>query len=170
MDLGPFLIWLKFVHVLAALALLLTHGASAAVSFKLRSERDRVRIGALIDLSNAYLNAFYLAFAVVLFAGILTGIAGGYWTSGQLWIWASLIVFFAIAIGMYVLATPYYEQVRHAVGIATFNDVRKGLTPPPPLGDAELATLLASRRPFTISAVGLGGIALLVYFMVIKPF
>jgi hypothetical protein len=170
MDLAPFLIWLKFVHILAALGLVLTHGASAAVSVKLRGERDRVRIGALIDLSNAYLNAFYLAFAVVLFAGILAGIAGGYWTGGQLWIWASLILFFAIAVGMYALATPYYEQVRHAVGIATFQDLRKGLSPPPPLADVELARLLASRRPFEISAVGLGGIALLVYLMVIKPF
>ena len=42
MDLGPLLIWLKFIHVLAALALVLAHGASAAVAFKLRRERDRV--------------------------------------------------------------------------------------------------------------------------------
>jgi hypothetical protein len=170
MDLAPFLIWLKLIHILAALALVLAHGASTAVAFKLRGERDRVRIQALVDLSNAYLNAFYLAFTVVLIAGILSGIAGGYWTSGQLWIWASLIVFFATAIGMYLLASPYFETIRHAVGIATFNDIRKGLEPPSPLGDGELAVLLASRRPIPIAAVGLGGIVLLVYLMVIKPF
>src|SRR5712691_11801215 len=107
MDLGPFLVWLKFIHILGALGLVLAHGASAAVAFKLRSERDRARIGALVDLSNAYLNSFYLAFTVVLIAGILTGIAGGYWTSGQLWTWAALVLFFVIAVGMYVLATPY---------------------------------------------------------------
>ena len=170
MDVAPFLIWLKFIHILGALALVLTHGASTAVAFKLRGERDRVRIRALIDLSNAYLNAFYLALAVVLIAGILTAIAGGYWTNGQLWIWASLVLFVAILIGMYVLATPYYQEVRHAVGIPTYNDLRKGLAPPPPLGDHELASLLASRRPISIAAVGLGGILLLDYLMVIKPF
>jgi hypothetical protein len=170
MDLAPFLVWLKLVHVLGALGLVLVHGASAAVAFKLRGERDRVRIGALIDLSNAYLNAFYLALVVVLVAGILAGIAGGYWTGGQLWIWASLIVFFAILVGMYLLATPYYQDVRHALGIATYNDVRKGLEPPPPIGDPELVSLLASRRPISVAAVGLGGIALLAYLMVIKPF
>jgi hypothetical protein len=170
MDLAPLLPWLKLVHVLGALALVLVHGASAAVAFKLRGERDRVRIGALIDLSNAYLNVFYLALVVVLIAGILAGIAGGYWTGGQLWIWASLILFFAIVIGMYALAAPYYQDVRHAVGIATYNDLRKGLEQPPPLGDPELASLLTSRRPVSVAAVGLGGIVLLAYFMVIKPF
>ena len=170
MDLAPFLIWLKLLHILGALGLMLTHGASSAVAFKLRGERDRVRIQALVELSNTYLNAFYLALAVVLIAGILTGIAGGYWTSGQLWIWASLILFFATVIAMYLLATPYFEAIRHAVGIATFNDIRKGLAPPPPLGDRELVILLASRRPISIAAVGLGGIVLLVYLMVVKPF
>lgn len=170
MDLAPFLVWLKLLHILGALGLLLAHGASAAVSFKLRGERDRVRIQALLDLSGASLNAFYLAFAVVLFAGILTGIAGGYWTSGQLWIWASLILFVATVVAMYVLASSWFASVRHAVGVATLQDIRKGLQPPPPLEDEELAALLTSRRPLTIAAVGLGAIVLLVYLMVLKPF
>jgi hypothetical protein len=170
MDLVPLLIWLKFIHVLGALGLVLTHGASAAVAFKLRGERDRGRIGALIDLSSAYLNAFYVSLAVVLFAGILAGIAGGYWTSGQLWIWVALIIFIAIVVGMYLLATPYYEQVRHGIGMASFNDIRKGLEPPPSLGDDELAVVLVSRRPLWVAAIGLIGIVVLVYLMVLKPF
>jgi hypothetical protein len=170
MDLAPLLIWLKLIHVLGAFGLVLAHGASVAVAFKLRGERDRIRIQALVELSNAYLNAFYLALVVVLVAGILAGIAGGYWTDGQLWLWASLVVFFAMIIGMYVLAAPYYEAVRHAVGLATFNDLRKGLDPPPPIEEGELAVLLASPRPIYIAALGLGGVALLVYLMVIKPF
>ena len=170
MDLAPFYVWLKLIHVLGALALVLTHGASAAVTFKLRGERDRVRIGALIDLSNAYLNAFYLALAVVLLAGILTGIGAGYWTSGRLWIWASLVVFVAILIGMYALAMPYFRDVRHALGMATFQDVRQGVPPPPPADDRALEELLTSGRPMAIAVVGLIGIVLLVYLMVLKPF
>jgi hypothetical protein len=170
MDLSPFYIWLKLIHVLAALALVLAHGASAAVAFKLRGERDRIRIAALVDLSNAYLNAFYLALVTVLAAGILTGIGAGYWTSGQLWIWASLIVFVAIIVGMYALAMPYFRDVRHGLGMATFQDVRQGIAPPPPLDDRELADLLGSNRPMAVAAVGLVGIVLLVYLMVIKPF
>ena len=170
MDLAPFFVWLKLIHVLAALGLVLAHGASAAVAFKLRGERDRVRIGALIDLSNAYLNAFYLALVVVLVAGILAGIGAGYWTSGHLWIWASVVIFVAIIVGMYALAAPYFRDVRHALGMATFQDVRQGIAPPPPAGDGELAGLLMSSRPMAIAAVGLIGIVVLVYLMVVKPF
>jgi hypothetical protein len=170
MDLAPFFIWLKLIHVLAALGLVLAHGASAAVAFKLRGERDRVRIGALVDLSNAYLNAFYLALLVVLAAGILSGIGAGYWTSGQLWIWASLIVFIAIVAGMYALAMPHFRDVRHALGMATFQDIRQGVAPPPPADDRELAALLTSGRPMAVAAIGLVGIVVLVYLMVIKPF
>ncbi len=170
MDLAPFYVWLKLLHVIGALGLVLAHGASAAVIFKLRGEHDRMRIGALVDLSNAYLNAFYLAFAVVFIAGVLTGIAGGFWTSGQLWIWAALIVFVAINVVMYALAMPYFQQLRHALGIRTFQDIQRGAEAPPPGTDAELASLLLSGRPIWVAAVGLIGIVLLVYLMVVKPF
>ena len=170
MDLGPYVIWLKLIHVLAALALVLAHGASAAVLFKLRSERDRVRIGALVDLSSASLFLFYLALLVVLVAGILSGIGGGYWTGGQLWIWASLVIFFVIMGGMYGLASPYFRDVRHAIGAATMLDVRRGIAPPPPISEGELADLLTSGRPIAVAAIGLIGIVALVYLMVVKPF
>lgn len=170
MDLGPLLIWLKFIHVLAALALVLAHGASAAVAFKLRSERDRARIGSLVDLSGASLSLFYLALLMVLVAGILTGIAGGYWTSGMLWIWVSLIVFVVIVMGMYALASPYFRDVRHAIGAPTMIDIRRGLEPPLALDDRELDQLLMSSRPMAVAAIGLVGIVLLVYLMVVKPF
>jgi hypothetical protein len=170
MDLAPYYVWLKLLHVLGALGLVLAHGASAAVTFKLRGERDRVRIGALVDLSNAYLNAFYLAFAVVFIAGILTGISGAFWTSGQLWIWVALVVFVAIVVAMYALAVPHFQELRHALGVRTFQDIRKGLDAPPPASDAELIQLLRSNRPIWVAAVGLIGIVLLVYLMVVKPF
>jgi hypothetical protein len=170
MDLAPYLVWLKLVHVLGALALLLAHGASAAVALKLRGERDRTRIEALVDLSSASLGAFYVALLVILVAGILAGVAGGYWTSGMLWIWASLIVFFVVLVAMYAMASPYFRDVRHAIGAATMMDRRRGVAPPPALAAGELDALLGSSRPLVVAAVGLIGIVLLVYLMVVKPF
>ena len=38
--------WLIFLHVLGALTFFLAHGASAAMAFKIRKERDFARIGA----------------------------------------------------------------------------------------------------------------------------
>lgn len=170
MDLSPFRPWLTLVHVLGVLAFVLLHGASAAVAFKLRGERDRIRIGALLELSNAYLNWMYLALLMLLVGGILSGIAAGFWTSGDLWIWVSLVLFIAILVAMYVLATPYFEQLRHALGMATFNDIRKKLDPPSPASDDELARLLASPRPVQTAVVGLGGIAVIAWLMMMKPF
>lgn len=140
------------------------------VSFKLRGERDRTRIQALLELSNAYLNWLYLALLVLLVAGIVSGIAGGYWTAGRFWLWASLGLLVAIVVAMYVIAVPHFDALRHALGLATYNDVRKKLVPPPPATDADLARLLDSPRPIQAAAIGIGGIAIIVALMMLKPF
>lgn len=170
MDLTSWLPLLRVVHVLAAFAFVLIHGASAMVAFKLRGERDRTRIQALLELSNAYLNWLYVAFLVLLLAGILAGIAGGYWTNGRYWLWASLGLLIAIVVAMYLLATPHFDELRHALGLPTYDDSRKNREPPPPATDAELARLLGSSRPMRAAGVGIGGIALIVALMTLKPF
>ncbi len=170
MDLSPLRPWLTLVHVLAVLAFVLIHGASAMVSFRLRAEHDPVRIRALLELSNAYLNALYLALVVLLVGGILSGVAGGWWTSGRWWIWISVGLVFAILIGMYLVATPFFDDLRHAVGLPTFNDVRRKLEPPPPASEEELTTLLASPRPVQAAMIGIGGIAVITGLMLLKPF
>lgn len=170
MDLAPYLPMLRLVHVLAAFAFVLVHGASAMVAFKLRGERDRTRIRALLELSNAYLNWLYVALGVLLLAGILSGIAGGYWTSGRYWLWASLGLLIAILVAMYVIATPHFDALRHAIGMPTFNDVQKKQDPPPPANDADLARLLDSSKPIQSAVIGIGGIAIIVALMMLKPF
>lgn len=170
MDLTPWLPLLRLVHVLAAFAFVLIHGASAMVAFKLRGERDRTRIQALLELSNAYLNWLYIALLVLLLAGIASGIIGGYWTGGQYWLWVSLGLLVAILVGMYVIAVPHFDALRHALGMATYNDTRKNLAPPPPASDPELESLLASPRPIQAAVIGIGGIAIIVALMMLKPF
>jgi hypothetical protein len=170
MDLGPLRPWLVLVHVLAVLAFVLLHGASASVAFRLRSEREPARIRALLELSNAYLNWTYGALALLLLSGILAGIAGGWWTSGRLWLWVSVGLLVAIFVGMYGLAAPYFESLRHAVGLQTYSDVREKRDPPPPATATELAALLDSPRPALIAVIGLGGIGLIAGLMILKPF
>lgn len=170
MDLTPWLSLLRLVHVLAAFGFVLVHGASAMVAFKLRREQDRTRIQALLELSNAYLNWLYVALLVLLVAGILSGIAGGYWTSGRYWLWASLGLLVAIVVAMYVIAAPHFEALRHALGMPTFNDVRNKQAPPPPATDEDLARLLESSKPIQTAAIGIGGIAIIVALMMLKPF
>ena len=170
MNLFPFHSWLVLIHILEVFGFLLAHGVSVGVGFRLRSERDPVRIRALLELSNAYLGALYIALFVLLLGGILAGISGGWWTSGKLWIWAAVLLLVAIAVGMYVVALPYFNNVRHAVGVATYDDAKKGLQPPEPAAPAQLEALLQSSAPIVTAVIGLGGILLIGWLMVMKPF
>jgi hypothetical protein len=54
--------------------------------------------------------------------------------------------------------------------VATFDDMRKQREPPPPAPDEELARVLASPQPVIAAAIGVGGIAVLVWLMMLKPF
>jgi hypothetical protein len=167
MDLVPFLAPLKLIHVLAALAFVLAHGTSAAVSLRLRTLRDRGMIVAYLDLSERTMGATYVALLVVFVGGIISGIAGGYWTSGRLWLWASLAIFIGIAFEMSFVRWRYLLRVRNALGIAPDQVAGKG---PPPGSDEELTAALDSRIPVINFAVGVGGIAILVWLMMMKPF
>jgi hypothetical protein len=166
MDLTPFLPGLKFIHVLAALGFLLAHGTSAAVSLRLRGERDRGRMIAYLQLSDATMNAAYIGLLVLLVGGIVSGIAGGYWTSGQWWLWISLALFLGLGIEMSFVRWRYFLGVRTALGIAP---PPKDGQAPPPASDDELHGLLDSNLPRLNLALALGVIAVLTWLMMFKP-
>lgn len=169
MDLRPFLGWIVFIHIAAAFGLVLAHGVSAFAAFAIRGTRDRTRIVALLELSGVSLGLLYVSLLVLLIAGILAGIAAGWYTSGRLWIWAALILLVLVVVAMYALASRYYGQIRNAVGLPSNMDP-KGAPPPVPATDPELDALLATRRPELIAAVGGIGFLLILYLMVFKPF
>jgi hypothetical protein len=169
-DLAPLLPWLNLIHVLAVMAFILVHGVSGLLSLRIRGERDRARITSMVEVSSAFPDWGWVALAVVFFGGILSGIAGGWWTSGRLWIGASVAVFLAVVVLMTPIGSGYMNAVRHAVGLATSDDVRKRLEPPQPASDEELARIVGSSRPIVAAAIGLGGIAVLTWLMMMKPF
>jgi len=167
MDLTPLLPMLKFVHVLAALAFLLAHGTSAAVSVRLRRERDRTRIIAYLQLSQWTMGASYVSLLVLFVGGIVSGIVGGYWTGGQWWLWVSLVLFIALAFEMSFVRWRFLLGVRTALGIAPPPKIGEA----PPLGtDEELFAFLDSPLPFLNLAFALAVIAILVWLMMFKPF
>jgi hypothetical protein len=163
-------VWLVFLHVVSVLGFILVHGISAGVTFKLRDERDRRRIAAYLDLSSAYLNTMYFFLVAILVTGIGAGLVGGWWTSGRLWIWAALVTFVAVAIAMYAIPLPHFNALRRAVGIQTEQERRRGSPPSAPASDEDLAPLLASSRPLVGAVVGIGGILILAWLMMLKPF
>jgi hypothetical protein len=157
--------WIVILHILGAFTFVLAHGVSAFVAFRIRSERDPARIASLLEFSSSSLGVMYSGFMVLLIAGIVAGLVEGW----RLWMWAAIVVLFAVAVAMYVLATQYYANVRRAVGLSASNDP-KDAPPPVPANPEALAALLDTRRPEVIAAVGGAGLAVLVWLMVAKPF
>src|SRR5262249_23247661 len=94
----PMYQWLVFSHVLRVFGFRLAPGASAAVAFKLRGEREIARVRALLDLSRGAAAVGNVSLLVLLAAGIAAGFGGGWWGRG--WIWAALGLLVLISFAM----------------------------------------------------------------------
>lgn len=146
-----------FVHLGGVLLFVAGHGASATAGMKLRGERDPARMAALLDASASARGSTYAGMALLGVGGLAAAFAGHWWSAG--WLWASIVLFVLMAGVLVALAIPYYRRLRAAVAAAADG------------GDAgDLARLTASPVPLAILAVGLAGLALILWLMVFKPF
>ena len=160
-------IWVIFLHVVSVLGFLLAHGASAAVMFRVRSEREPGRIQALLDLANTVGGLVAITALLLFITGIVGGFMGHWWGRG--WIWAALVLLLAISFVMSFLGRLYFDRVRRAIGVATAEDRKKGLRPAA-LPPEQLTAVLASGRPMLLAGVGLGGLTVITWLMMFKPF
>jgi uncharacterized membrane protein len=161
MDLYP---WLRYIHVAGALLFVLGHGASVAVAFKVRNERDPHRIDALLQLSSSAISLFYVGILLLLGAGIWAGftpgIPGSWWEDR--WIWVALITFVLTMIAMYAVATNYYKRVRTIVEAMVGGSEA--------VSEDRLAEVLRGPRPWILAVIGFGSILFILYLMLFKPY
>jgi formate hydrogenlyase subunit 3/multisubunit Na+/H+ antiporter MnhD subunit len=157
-----------FVHLVGVFGFLLAHGVSAAVALSLRRERDPQKVRALLELSSWTLAAFYVSLVVLLAGGITAGFLGHWWGEG--WIWAALGVLILMTGAMYGLASAYYRRIREAVGLPASGRAPRHVEAPQPTRTVELEPLLRSSRPLLIVWVGIGGLLVILWLMVFKPF
>lgn len=158
--------WVVFAHVLLVILSFGAHGVSAFAMFAVKRETDRVRMAAIVDLSQmALLWAGILLIAAVV-TGIVAAIMAGYFS--RLWPWASIAIFVVIFLLMTPLAGGPMANVRKALGIAT-RETPKGEAPRPGT-DAELAAAQARLQPAVVTASGVVAIGLLTWLMETKPF
>jgi hypothetical protein len=159
-------LWIVLLHIAGAFLFALSHGASAWMAMLIRRERDRARIAALLEVSQASIGGVYVGLLLLLVGGIWAGIAGDHFGRG--WIWASLVVLVVIIAAMYSIATPYFGRLRKAVtGVAA---QRNGPEPPVLASDADVAALAARAPVLPLLGVGLGGLLIILWLMVLKPF
>ena len=170
MDLSSFLPWLVVLHVLSVLGFVALHGPSILAAFQLRNEHDAGRVRAILDQSGLSLGGMYGFLGLLVITGILAGIAGGYWTSGRLWIWAAVVVLVIVLVGMYVFATRHFLELRKASGSLTREDAQAGRTASGVADEPRLQQLLGSSAPLQAAVIGIVGLILLVWLMIQKPF
>lgn len=167
MDLTPYIRWIVFLHIAGTFMFVAGHGVSMFVVFRVRKERDRTRLGALLDLSGWSLGIAGIGLLVLFLSGILAGIVLG--SFGKWWIWISLALFIVIAGLMTPVGGKYLTGIRVALGQRT-----RGLKPadpdPVPAGDADLERLLVSKAPENLLLLGGGGFLVILWLMMFRPF
>ena len=151
--------WWVFVHLVGVFGLLVSHGVSVAVTFRLRAERDPVRAVTLLQISSSSISAFYASLAVLLLGGIVAAFDGRLWGYG--WIWASVATLAVVMLAMYALARPYYHRIRFVA--TALADGSRAVTP------EQFEKLLKAPRSLSIAAIGFAGLALILYLMLFKP-
>jgi hypothetical protein len=151
--------WWVFVHLVGVFGFLLAHGVSMGVIFRIRRERDPARVVALLDLSTASIQAFYVAFLVLLVGGVVAGVQG-HWFS-QVWLWIAIGILVITTGAMYGMARPYTRRVGLiARALASGSEA---------VSREEFEGVLRSSRPWSIAGVGSVGLALILFLMVVKP-
>ena len=151
--------WWKFVHLAGVFGFLLAHGASVSALFRLRKERDRVKIRELIQFSGSTIRLFYVSLLVLVVGGVVAGLQG-HWFSQQ-WIWEGIGVLVVVSVAMVVIARPYYRKIAEATELRP-----SGV---PRVSDEDLAARLASPTPTVVAVVGFAGLLVILWLMIFKP-
>jgi hypothetical protein len=152
--------WLVFVHLVGLVLFLLMHGVSMWAAFGVRSDPRPETARVLLGLSMRANQAMYLGLILLAIGGLAAA-----WNANQLtagWILASYVVLILVIVGMYALGASYYYPLREAVLPKDGG--------PSTIDAAELARRVDNRRPEGLAIVGLGGLLILVWLMVLKPF
>lgn len=152
--------WVVFIHVASAFGFFIIHGASINVAFRLRKEREPERIRGLLQLSSGTISLSYVFLGLLLAGGIVAGFMGDWWS--QRWIWTALILLLLITGLMFPLGTLYYRKVSNVLAMAT-PSVREQVM-------GEVDSLLSSPRPWILAVIGYGGLLVILWLMMFKPF
>lgn len=120
-----------------------------------------------LDLSRVATNGTYGSIFVLLGAGVTAAFIAG--LSGKGWIWAAIVLLVLMFAAMYARASTWFGDVRRTAG-QPYYVIGKGAKPAEPPDAAKLAMLTASSRPMEIAAIGYGGLVLILWLMVMKPF
>ena len=82
--------WVVVAHVFFVIVAFGAHGVSAFAMFRVKSETDRSRLAAVLDLSTMALLTAGIGLLLAVVLGIVAAIMGGHFS--RLWPWVSIVV------------------------------------------------------------------------------
>lgn len=158
--------WLVYLHVLSAILFVAAHGVSMAVSFRIKSAGSRADAIAVLGVSETSLVSMYITLGLLVVTGITLGVLGDFWREG--WFWASLLVLVAITAAMVPLGAIAFSNIRRFAG--TEYAVKGKRFPAEPPDETKMMAAIGAVRPDLLTIIGLGGLALVLWMMIFKPF
>jgi hypothetical protein len=90
---------------------------------------------------------------------VIAGFSGQWWS--YWWIWISLALLVATIVEMYVVARPYYQQLKDAIQLRPSGVPRKS--------DEELDLVLRSRLALFNAVWGILALVIITWLMIWKP-
>jgi uncharacterized membrane protein len=157
--------WVVFLHIVGVFGFLIGHGVSASIFFALQRERNMDRIHLLLKLSSSASGVMGGSLLLLFLSGLAAGFMGHWWGKG--WIWLSIILFIGIFVAMSLLGTQILNEVRMGIGLPS----AYGQAPKPELArPEEIDTLLKRIRPIRLALIGFGGLVVIAWLMMFKPF
>jgi hypothetical protein len=154
-----------FLHVLGVIVFAIGHGASVAVAFRMRGEREHARIAAMLDVSSWSKALMYWGLVITVVPGVVLGFMGGYW--GTWWLWISIVLLVAVMGAMYSIATPAFRKLRVATGATLSVPSQKkavGLDT-----EGAIEGMATSWRPAALAIIGGVGFAIILWLMIAQP-
>ena len=159
--------WLNFLHILSAFTFFLAHGASVAMAFRLRSEKDLARIRALLDLSGSTMVVMGISFLVMGISGLSMPFILRIWNRG--WIWASIILMIIVFLYMALMNDKRYKHLRRMVGLP-YMIGGKNFPAEEPASQEEVEAHIRNLNIHGLVIVGYVIPMIVLWLMVFKPF
>ena len=110
---AEFYLWFVFAHLAGLVLFAISHGASAFMAFRLRSAPDVPTARALLAMGQLSIGPMYVGLLLLIIGGLGAAFAGDLW--GRPWLIASVVVFIAVLIVMWAVASPYYMRIRKSI-------------------------------------------------------
>ena len=160
-------IWLRFLHILAAITFFLAHGTSVAMAFQVRKETDFARIRAILDLSQSTIITMGIALLIMGLTGLVMPFILKIWNKG--WVWTSIVLMVVVAIQMALMNEKRYKILRKLVGLP-YMQGNKTLPAALPASQAEVEAHIKKLNVYELVAVGYVIPMIVLWLMVFKPF